>query len=98
MGRAAGHKLPAIYQHRESVEASGLMSYGMSIIGEHRQIGIYTGRILKPKTGRPTGDAADQVRVRHMPKILVDDSSSGSIAPFRACRSRRRLNPMTGLR
>jgi ABC-type uncharacterized transport system substrate-binding protein len=47
MGRAARHKLHAIYQHRESVEAGGLMSYGMSIIEEHRQIGIYTGGILK---------------------------------------------------
>jgi putative ABC transport system substrate-binding protein len=44
---AAQHRLPTIYSLRDFVEAGGLMSYGASYTEQHRQIGIYTGRILK---------------------------------------------------
>jgi putative ABC transport system substrate-binding protein len=44
---AAQHRLPTIYSLRDFVEAGGLMSYGASYTEQARQIGIYTGRILK---------------------------------------------------
>jgi putative ABC transport system substrate-binding protein len=44
---AARHRLPAIYPWRESAEAGGLMSYGTNLPDLFRQVGIFTGRILK---------------------------------------------------
>jgi putative tryptophan/tyrosine transport system substrate-binding protein len=44
---AAFHRLPATYELRDYAEAGGLMSYGPSISDAFRQIGVYTGRILK---------------------------------------------------
>jgi putative ABC transport system substrate-binding protein len=39
--------LPTVYFLREFAEIGGLMSYGASDCGRYREVGIYTGRILK---------------------------------------------------
>jgi putative tryptophan/tyrosine transport system substrate-binding protein len=44
---ASRHAIPAIYEWREFAAAGGLISYGTSLAGVFRQVGIYAGRILK---------------------------------------------------
>jgi putative ABC transport system substrate-binding protein len=44
---ALRHSVPAIFQYREFTAAGGLMSYGGHTTEMYRQVGIYTGRILK---------------------------------------------------
>jgi putative ABC transport system substrate-binding protein len=49
----AYHRLPAIFTTRFYAEAGGLMSYGSAPLEQYREVGIYTGRILK---GEKPGD------------------------------------------
>jgi putative ABC transport system substrate-binding protein len=44
---ATHHRVPATYPARQYVEAGGLMSYGASLTDASREMGVYTGRILK---------------------------------------------------
>jgi putative ABC transport system substrate-binding protein len=44
---ATHYRVPAIYTQREFSEIGGLMSYGSNVVDAFRQIGVYTGRILK---------------------------------------------------
>jgi len=44
---AARDRIPTIYGFREHVAAGGLMSYGTDVADSYRQVGSYTGKILK---------------------------------------------------
>jgi ABC-type uncharacterized transport system substrate-binding protein len=44
---AARHGVAAIYERREFPDAGGLISYGHHRADAYRQLGVYTGRILK---------------------------------------------------
>jgi putative tryptophan/tyrosine transport system substrate-binding protein len=44
---ASRHAVPATFSNRDFPEIGGLMSYGTNIVDTFRQVGVYTGRILK---------------------------------------------------
>jgi ABC-type uncharacterized transport system substrate-binding protein len=44
---AARYAIPTIYHQREFAAGGGLVSYGNSLSDAFRQVGVYTGRILK---------------------------------------------------
>jgi len=54
------HALPATFSNRDCAEIGGLMSY---IVDAFRQVGVYTGRILRREACGATGTAVEQVRV-----------------------------------
>jgi len=44
---AARYAIPTMFYDRASVAAGGLLSYGADLLDANRQVGLYTGRILK---------------------------------------------------
>jgi putative ABC transport system substrate-binding protein len=55
---SAEHRLPAIYQWKEHVDAGGLLSYGPSLAAMFRQTGTIVARILKG--GKPADLPVEQ--------------------------------------
>jgi putative tryptophan/tyrosine transport system substrate-binding protein len=55
------HGVPSIHQYREYAEAGGLMAYGTETSDLSRQVGVYTGRILK---GEKPGDMPVQQAIK----------------------------------
>jgi ABC-type uncharacterized transport system substrate-binding protein len=41
------HSMPTISSYREFPTAGGLISYGTSVVDAYRQVGVYTGKILR---------------------------------------------------
>jgi putative tryptophan/tyrosine transport system substrate-binding protein len=44
---AARDKIPTAYPDRATVQAGGLMAYGTDVVDMYRQVGVYTGNILR---------------------------------------------------
>jgi putative tryptophan/tyrosine transport system substrate-binding protein len=44
---AARHRVPAVWEWRDLAQAGGLMSYGTVLADSLRQVGVYSGRILR---------------------------------------------------
>ena len=60
----ARHQVPALYAYRENVIAGGLMSYGANFLTASRELGLYTGRVLK-------GEKPDDLPVQQATKIQL---------------------------
>ena len=69
------HAVPAIAQFRDFTVAGGLMSYGGSFTEGARQVGIYTGRILK-------GEKPADLPVQQMAKVelIINLKTAKSLA------------------
>jgi putative ABC transport system substrate-binding protein len=59
---AARHRLPAMYTHRFSAPAGGLMSYDTDIVDLWRRAASYVDRILK---GEKPGDLPVQLPTKY---------------------------------
>ena len=82
------HKLAATYAQRQYAEAGGLMSYGTNVADAFRQVGNYTGRILKgAKPAELPVVQATQVRAGHQ---RLDREDARPYRAGQAPRGRRR--------
>ena len=72
---ALRHTMPTVSPYREFVTAGGLMSYGGSLTDQYRQVGVYTGRILK-------GEKPAELPVRQVEKVefVINMKSAKALA------------------
>jgi putative tryptophan/tyrosine transport system substrate-binding protein len=59
---AARHAVPTMYHFREFAEAGGLVGYGIDPADVYRQVGVFSGRVLK-------GDKAAELPVMQATKF-----------------------------
>src|SRR5439155_21998145 len=82
---AARYAVPTIFQYREFAAAGGLASYGGSGTDPTRQVGIYTGRILK---GEKPADlpVQQEAKVELIVNLKAHRSFIGSVSRKRPAR------------
>jgi putative ABC transport system substrate-binding protein len=89
LGRLAlHHRVPAIHSFRVFAAAGGLASYGGSFTDSYRQVGVYTGRILK-------GERPGHLPIQQSTKVelILNVKTAKSLGlgnPDHAARPRRR--------
>ena len=82
------HRMPTIHQYREFAVAGGLMSYGSDTSDLTRQVGIYTGRILKGE--KPADMPVQQATEVKLIVNLKTAQELGILIPLRSCCVRTR--------